>query len=145
MKTLPEKVKAARCTLGLSQTELGELVGVSLRSIVSYEKGEKYPREKTLYQLARALRVSVKYLKDDTCENPAEDMEKDLFIVDAPERYGLDGTRDTAQMLAENKALFADDTLPQEEKDTYFQELMTAYVVCREAMKEQDNEQGQTS
>ncbi|MDE5565094.1 MAG: helix-turn-helix domain-containing protein, partial [Oscillospiraceae bacterium] len=121
------------------------LVGVSLRSIVSYEKGEKYPREKTLYQLARALCVSVKYLKDDTCEDPAEDMEKDLFIADLPERYSLNSTRDTAQMLAENKALFSDDTLSQEEKDAYFQELMTAYVVCREAMKEQDNEQGQTA
>lgn len=137
MKTLPEKVKAARCMLGLSQTELGELVGVSLRSIVSYEKGEKYPREKTLYQLARALRVSVKYLKDDTCENPSADMEQELFVIETSEQHNA---RDIAQMLAENRALFADDTLSQNEKDAYFQKLMTAYIFCREAGTQQKNE-----
>lgn len=136
MKTLPEKIREARNALGLSQTELGALVGVSLRSIVAYEKGEKYPREKTMFQLAKALRVSIKYLKEDECENPTEDIDKDPFIVDASEKFGMSGSKDMERMLAENTALFAGGELSQEEKDIYFNALYKAYTACREQAKE---------
>lgn len=128
MKAFPEKIKEARCVLGLSQGELGELAGVSKRSIAAYEMGEKFPRDKTIYQLAKALHVSIRYLKDDECENPTEDIEKDIFIAEASEQYGMNGARDLERMLAENTALFAGGDLSQEEKDTYFNALMTAYV-----------------
>ncbi len=136
MKAFPEKIKEARCVLGLSQGELGELAGVSKRSIAAYEMGEKFPRDKTIYQLAKALHVSIRYLKDDECENPTEDIEKDIFIAEASEQYGMNGARDLERMLAENTALFAGGDLSQEEKDTYFNALMTAYVTCRETAKE---------
>lgn len=135
MSTLPEKIKIQRCTLGLSQNELGNLVGVSLRSVASYERGEKYPREKTIYQLAKALRVSIKYLKEDSCENPLEDIEKNPFVAEAAEQYGVKGARDVESLLAENAALFAGGELSQEEKDMYFEALMTAYVTCKEKAK----------
>ena len=136
MKAFPEKIKEARCVLGLSQGELGELAGVSKRSIAAYEMGEKFPRDKTIYQLAKALHVSIRYLKDDECENPTEDIEKDIVIAEASEQYGMNAARDLERMLAENTALFAGGDLSQEEKDTYFNALMTAYVTCRETAKE---------
>ena len=83
MKTFSEKVKDARLQLGLSQQQLGEATGVSLRTILSYEKGEKMPRQGTLLKLAKALGVSSKFLIDDLCENPMEDIEKDSYIEDA--------------------------------------------------------------
>ena len=43
MKPFSEKVRDARNELGLSQTQLGEAAGVSLRTILAYEKGEKTP------------------------------------------------------------------------------------------------------
>ena len=86
MKTFSEKVRDARLQLGLSQTQLGEAVGISLRAIVSYEKGEKKPRPGTMLKLAKALGVSVKFLSDDTCENPMEDIEKDGYIEEAREK-----------------------------------------------------------
>ena len=121
--SFPDKIKEARCSLGLSQGELSELVGVSKRSVAAYEIGEKRPREKTIYQLAKALHVSIKYLKDELCEDPTEDIEKDLY-------------RDIERMLAENTALFAGGELSQAEKDTYFQALAAAYETCRETAKE---------
>lgn len=136
MKTLAEKIKEARCALGFSQTKLGELTGVSLRSVNAYEKGLKKPREKTIYQLARALNVSVAYLKNDECENPREDIERDRYISEIREEYGSSGSRDIESMLADNRALFAGGELSQEEKDQYFDALMTAYVTCRETAKE---------
>ena len=132
MKSFPEKVRAARTELGLTQTQLGDAAGVSLRTILAYEKGEKRPRQATMLKLAKALKVSVKFLSDDACENPVEDLEKDGYIEEARERYGSRGARDLEQLLADNTALFAGGELSQEQKDAFFQAVMTAYVTCKE-------------
>ena len=135
MKTFSEKVKDARLQLGLSQQQLGEATGVSLRTISSYEKGEKTPRQGTLLRLAKALGVSVKFLIDDHCENPVEDIEKDSYIEDAREKYGNKGAKDVEKLLADNAALFAGGELSQEQKDEFFQAVMVAYVTCKEEAK----------
>ena len=135
MKTFSEKVKDARLQLGLSQQQLGEATGVSLRTILSYEKGEKMPRQGTLLKLAKALGVSSKFLIDDLCENPMEDIEKDSYIEDAREKYGNKGAKDVEKLLADNAALFAGGELSQEQKDEFFQAVMVAYVTCKEEAK----------
>ena len=61
MKSLAEKISDARYTLGISQTELGDKVGVSLRSILAYEKGESTPRKNVILKLAKELGVSESY------------------------------------------------------------------------------------
>lgn len=135
MKPFSQKVKDARNELGLSQTQLGEAAGVSLRTILAYEKGEKTPRPATMLKLAKALKVSVKFLSDDECDNPVEDIEKDGYIEEARERYGAQGVRDMDALLADNAALFAGGELSQEQKDAFFQAVMTAYVTCKEEAK----------
>ena len=136
MATFAEKVKMARSELGLSQTELGEASGVSLRTILAYEKGKAKPRQSSLLKLAKALNVSTKFLMDDSCENPLKDIEKDGYIAEARERYGSKGVKDINRLLDESKALFAGGELSQDQKDQFFQAVMTAYVVSKEAAKE---------
>ena len=128
MQSFAEKVKTARAELGLTQPRLGEMIGVSVRSIVAYEKGEKKARLGTMLKLAKALRVSVKFLTDDECQNPLEDIEKDGYIEEARERLGAEGARDVESLLKENAALFAGGRLSQSEKDMFFEAVMTAYV-----------------
>ena len=135
MKPFTDKVRDARIELGMTQTQLGEAVGVSLRTILAYEKGEKKPRQATMLKLAKVLKVSVKFLSDDECENPMEDIEKDGYIEEAREKYGAKGGRDIEQLLADNAALFAGGELTQEQKDEFFQAIMTAYVTCKEEAK----------
>lgn len=136
MKSFAEKVFDARTELGFSQTQLGEKVGVSLRSILAYEKGEKTPRPSTVLKLARELNVSVKFLTDDTCENPLEDIEKDGYIEEAREKYGSKGARDLDTLISENCALFAGGELTTEEKDVFFEALTKAYIACKEEARE---------
>lgn len=135
MKTFAEKVNEARLSLGLTKKELAEKIGVSGKTIQSYEAGEKRPRQTMLVKLARALEVSVKFLSDDSCTNPVADIEKDTYIEDARNRYGASGVRDMDKLLADNRALFAGGKLSQEQKDAFFQAVMTAYVTCREESK----------
>ena len=86
-------------------------------------------------RLAKALKVSVKFLVLDECEDPMAEIEKDNYIEEARERYGAKGARDVEQLLADNAALFAGGELSQDQKDAFFQAVMTAYVTCKEEAK----------
>lgn len=132
MKSFSEKVRDARASLGLSQPQVAQMTGVSARSILAYEKGEKIPRQGTMLKLAKALQVSVKFLTCDDCENPVEDIEKDGYIEEARERYGAQGAKDVNALLKENAALFAGGGLSQEQKDAFFEAVMKAYITCKE-------------
>ncbi|MGN0179497.1 MAG: helix-turn-helix transcriptional regulator [Monoglobaceae bacterium] len=132
MKSFAEKVFDARTELGFSQSQLGERVGVSLRSILAYEKGEKTPRPSTVLKLARVLNVSVKFLTDENCENPLEEIEKDGYIEEARERYGAKGARDLDTLIRENCALFAGGELTADEKEVFFEALTKAYIASKE-------------
>ena len=132
MKSFAEKVFDARTELGFSQSQLGERVGVSLRSILAYEKGEKTPRPITVLKLARVLNVSVKFLTDENCENPLEDIEKDGYIEEARERYGAKGAGDLDTLIRENCALFAGGELSADEKEVFFEALTKAYIASKE-------------
>jgi transcriptional regulator with XRE-family HTH domain len=85
--TLGEKIKAARAELGYTQTDLARDSGVCLQSIVNYERGRVVPRPSTLICLAEVLKVSTRYLRDDSCEDPLADIEKDRFFQNAQEEY----------------------------------------------------------
>ena len=135
MKAFADKVKEARISLGMSQTQLAQEVGVSPRSVQAYERGEKKPRAAVMSRLAKALKVSVKFLVLDECEDPMAEIEKDNYIEEARERYGAKGARDVEQLLADNAALFAGGELSQDQKDAFFQAVMTAYVTCKEEAK----------
>ena len=132
MKSFSEKVTEARTELGMTQTQLGDAAGVSLRTVLDYEKGRKTPRPGTMLRLAKALGVSVKFLSDDACLDPAEDIEKDGYIEEARERYGTREARSVEQLLADNAALFAGGELSQEQKDVFFEAVMKAYLTCKE-------------
>lgn len=61
--TFGEKLKNERHKLGLDQTEFGRLIGVSLRTVVTYEKGQGFPRSRSDYKrIAEVLNVNVNYL-----------------------------------------------------------------------------------
>ena len=44
MKTTGEKIREGRANLGITQTELAEKIGVTLRTISKYEKQGVMPR-----------------------------------------------------------------------------------------------------
>lgn len=133
--TFSDKIKRSREVAKLTQLELAQEVGVSQRTIASYESGGARARRSTTEKLARALKVSVKFLSDDDCTNPLEDIEKDEYIDQARAMYGSKGVRDMEELLRDNAALFAGGELSQEQKDAFFQAVMTAYVTCKEEAK----------
>ena len=130
--TFSDKIKRARYVANLTQEELADAIGVSRRTVASYESQGVVPRKSTLAKLASALKVSVKYLSNDECNDPLADIEQDDYVAEARELYGEKGARDMEGLLAANTALFAGGELSQEQKDAFFNAVMTAYVTCKE-------------
>lgn len=130
--TFSDKIKRFREVADLTQQELADLVGVSKRTIASYESTNAMARRTTIVKLARALKVSVRYLSDDECTDPLADIEKDDYVEEARLRYGASGARDVDALLRDNAALFAGGELSQEEKDAFFEAVMRAYVASKD-------------
>ena len=133
--TFSDKIKRAREVAGLTQDELAAMVGVSRRTITSYECTNAVARRSTIAKLAKALCVSVRYLVDDTCTDPLADIEKDAHVEEARRLYGASGAGDVETLLSKNAALFAGGELSQEEKDAFFEAIMRAYVACKDEAK----------
>jgi XRE family transcriptional regulator, fatty acid utilization regulator len=61
-ETMGDRIRMHRARLRLSQTALGERVGLSANAVSQLEKGEVEPRAVHLKALAKALGVSSDYL-----------------------------------------------------------------------------------
>ena len=66
-----ERLEALRKQQRLSQTELGEKIGIHFTHISRYERGLTVPAADTLRRLADALGVSVDYLMNGTAQEAA--------------------------------------------------------------------------
>lgn len=69
MATFSERIKALRKEKGLTQEELGNIIGVKKYSIHSYENEKNCPEMKGLIGLADYFGVSIDYLVGRT-DNP---------------------------------------------------------------------------
>lgn len=139
MRDFAQKVKDARSEKGYSQQELADLAGLSIRTILSYEKGEKKPRQGNLLKLAKALEVSTKFLIDDTCDNAADGIDDDGYIERARQEYALRSareTRDVRGLLEQTTALLAGGEISDSEKDEFFCAVMEAYLAARHRASE---------
>ena len=135
MMSFSEKVRSARDLLGMNQQELADAVGVSRRTIVSYESGEKTPRPNTMRKISSALQVSIDYLTRDEIDDPSYGLEKEPYVEEVRERLGAKAAREIDFLMEKNNALFAGGEIPQEAKDAYFEAVMAAYLECKEQAK----------
>jgi len=78
---ISENLKALRKERGLTQKKLGELCGLAEITIRQYESGKYQPKIETIEKLARALKVSVKEIKEDITWNEYQDT-KEWYNID---------------------------------------------------------------
>lgn len=121
-----EKLRDLRQENGLTQAELAEKAGISLRTISYYESGTTYPKNRNVYDtLAHILDVDVNYLRN----------EGDEFISSARQKYGYRGAKQAEEIVAEVTGLFAGGELSEEDKDAVMQALQQAYWDAKEENK----------
>ncbi len=118
-----EKLKDLRKEKGINQTALAKEIGVSLRTVISYETGKSYPKKREIYsKIAEYFNIDINYLL-------TEDEE---FITTAEEKYGNRGSRQAAELVAEIGGLFAGGELSEADKDAVMRSLQQAYWDAKE-------------
>ena len=110
----------------MTQSELAKEVGVSLRTIFGYEKGEIYPRRRAIYtKLAEFFKVDLNYLL-------TEDEE---FITRVGEMYGSRGQNQAREVLEQASVLFAGGDLSEDDQLTFVHEIQQLYLDSKERAK----------
>lgn len=113
-----EKVKKLRLEKEMTQSDLAKKAGVSLRTIISYEKGERYPKKREVYsKLSAIFDVDTNYLLTENEE----------FITEAASQYGTRGKQQAEHLVSQISGLFAGGELSQADKDVVMQALQEAY------------------
>ena len=77
-KYIGQKLKQKRCTLGWSQTRLGKAVNLTFQQIQKYENGHNRISCSMLYEIAKALNISVNYFFRDL-EPQTSDVSNNIF------------------------------------------------------------------
>jgi phage repressor protein C with HTH and peptisase S24 domain len=115
--SLAERIKERREALGITQTELAELIGIKQQSVGSIENGEtKNPRK--IFEIAQALKCSVQWLKTGEQESNAtqldgvslwedegEDEEDDVYLPFFKEAQLAAGEGRVVELDCEGKKL----------------------------------------
>ena len=136
MKTTGEKIRDRRITLNMTQKDLADQVGTTVRTISSYEAAGSKPRGLNLRKLCTVLNVSEAYLLNDEIEDETYGLEEAAYIERTRDAYGKKGADDITRLLTQTQAMFAGGDIPQEDKDLFFQAVTEAYFANKNRASE---------
>ena len=77
-----DRMRARREELGLKQSELGRLIGVTGSAVGNYETGVSYPRADVLLRAFRALGCDANYLFQDSLEQTEGPSPEELELLE---------------------------------------------------------------
>ena len=105
------RIKEAREQLGLTQIELGKLVGVTGSAITNYEKETSHPKEQIIYKLMETLNVDANYLFQDVVKIKSQTNDVTLAEYDMIKRYRIldDYGKETINIALERETYRVDE------------------------------------
>lgn len=121
-----DRIKELRSLADMSQQELANRTGLSLRSIQNYESNQRYPKDVAiLNKLCAALGTTIEELMK----------EEDQFILEAASKFGSRGKNDAEKLIEEVGGLFAGGELNEEDKDKVFRAITEMYWKAKDNNK----------
>ena len=75
-ESLTSKVHEARVDLGITQQQLADATGISVRTIISIEKGRQFPTLLSAMRIAHYFSLSVDQLFEYKCDDTTEENTK---------------------------------------------------------------------
>lgn len=100
---IPERLKSARESLGISMAEAARRLNLSKIGYCRYEYGDRTPSPQTVEVIARVLGTSVAYLTGES-----KDMKPDFIMIskkEAPELFELIETLSTYNSATQKRLL----------------------------------------
>jgi transcriptional regulator with XRE-family HTH domain len=103
-KHVGQKLKQRRLTMGLTQSSLGELVGMTFQQVQKYERGMNRIGASRLYEIASRLKVSLNYFFENAPEvNTLQDNLPNSFAANEQKAFENNiidfNTRETAELI----------------------------------------------
>lgn len=120
-----ERLKSIREEKGLTQQQLSDRSGVSVRTIQNYESGSYSPRFGIVDKLAEALGVT----------SPELLGQSGMLVAEAADKGGSKNAREMSKLVEEVVGMFAGGTLPKEDRDAYMAAISKAYFESNEENK----------
>lgn len=127
-----EKLRILRTNLKLTQQDIANLSGVSLRTYKAYELGERTPRNhEVLIKLANVFEVDVDSLINDEEE----------FVLNIEQKHGELAKKDAKEIIEGVLGLFAGGQMSLEDKKAVLDALEEAYYIAKiEQDKKEDKD-----
>ncbi len=117
--TFGEKIRALRKGKNMSQTQLGNEIGASLRTVRGWEMEGRCPKNRDVYQkLADVLDCDISYLMS----------EDDAFVFDMKKEFGSRGAAQARAILEQTSALFAGGALSEEDQLQFVMDIQTLFL-----------------
>jgi transcriptional regulator with XRE-family HTH domain len=111
---------------GMTQSELGQLIGVSERVLGYYESNDRVPKKpETLQKISEVFHVSIDSLFG----------QEEAFIQNAGEQFGRIGFIQAQDVLRGVQAIFAGGELPEEDRDEFFRLVAEMYFDAKQKNK----------
>jgi transcriptional regulator with XRE-family HTH domain len=107
----------------MTQAELAQAVGVSLRTMVSYENGKCYPKKRDVYgKLASELNLDENYLLT----------ENERFSNATGENRSISGKHYAQQLITEISGFFSSGVISDEDLDAVMIAISKAYWIAKD-------------
>lgn len=117
-----QKLKDLRTDKNLTQEELANKSGISLKTISRYELGETLPRTKKYYEkLANALDIDIDYFLSDETN----------FLLNVGKKFGYKGAKDAEELVNGMIGLMAGGELPDEDKTAILNAMQEAFYMAK--------------
>ena len=97
-----EKIKQYRLANGWTQQELGAKIGISKNAIGNYEKGFRSPKKNTMFDLAKAFKISIDDLFPPVQKSSPSDIQT-IYDELEPPRQGKVLTYAERQLKEQNE------------------------------------------
>ena len=111
-----DRLRKLREQAGMTQADLGKLIGVSDRVVGYYESNDRF---------SEIFEVSVDFLIGN----------ESAFIQNAKEMYGYKGAKQAEEVLNDVQSLFAGGDLPEEDKEEFFRLITELYFESKQKNK----------
>lgn len=133
-----EKLYDLRKRNGYTKVDLAKMLGVTTRTIAGYEKEERYPKKREIYQkLSEIFQVPLNYLYTESTSS-------DEFIAKAGEVFGKRGRMEAQQLALDLSELFASGELSDEDMDGIMIVMQKAYFKHKEEKLRKEAERART-
>ena len=121
-----EKIKNYRMENDYTQDEFAKLIGVSKRTLLLYEQGKRFPKQKEVYEkIAELMNCDYNFLMG----------EEDLFLEEVSNRYGTGEVAKVRALADGVSSMFAGGTLPEEDIESAFKAITQAYWKAKDMNK----------